>query len=361
MLACPLSATGEFGVSLSYVPTIDFAPYLGGTPGGKSDVARKVAQACIDIGFFILVDHGVDRTLTDRVAASAKAFFALPLAEKMKVARPAPDIPRGYSPVASESVTYGTSGTMTPGDLKEVFDVGSIGVPAGDPYYAGPLAAPHFAPNMWPERPAELRELWTSYYRAMETLGQRLMGVFALGLGIDERFFDDKLDRHISCLTGINYPEQPQKPAPGQLRVGAHSDYTSLTILRAENAPGGLEVATENGEWAPVPLVEDSFIVNVGDLMMRWTNDRWRSTRHRVVNPPRDRAMTSRTSLAFFQQPNYDAVAECLPSCQGRNNPPKYPPITSGDFMRSKFTRQTRFTAVTSFDSSRGDRSPSHI
>ena len=227
-------------MTLSYVPTIDFAPYLGGMPDGKTEVARKVAQACSDIGFLILVDHGVDRALTERVAASAKAFFALPLEEKMMVARPAPNVPRGYSPVASESVSYGTSGTMTPGDLKEVFDIGPIGVPMDDPYYTGPQAAPHFAPNLWPARPAELREHWTRYYRAMETLGQRLMRVFALALRIDEHFFDDKIDKHISCLTGINYPEQPQEPAPGQLRVGAHSDYTSLTILRGEDAPGGL-------------------------------------------------------------------------------------------------------------------------
>ena len=92
-----------------------------------------------------------------------------------------------------------------------------------------------------------------------------------------------------------------------------------------------------------MPFVENSLIINVGDLMMRWTNDTWRSTQHRVINPPRDRAMASRLSVVFFQQPNYDAVAECLPSCRGRDNPPKYPPITSGDFMASKFTRQTRF------------------
>ena len=258
---------------LSQVPVVDFQPCIGGTREDQGAVAREIRQACREIGFFTVVNHGVDRTLILRTAASAKAFFGLPLEEKMKVARPGPNIPRGYSSVANESVSYGSEGRLSPGDLKEVFDIGPIGVPLDDRYYTGPQAGSHFAPNIWPEPSADFRELWGQYYRAMETLAVRLMRAFELALRIEKCFFDDKIDRHISCLTAIHYPEQPQAPLPGQSRVGAHTDYTALSILRAEDAPGGLEVENADGEWTCVPIAEDSLVINVGDLMKRWTND----------------------------------------------------------------------------------------
>jgi len=332
---------------LLYVPTIDFGPYLAGTPDGKAQVAAEIAKACTNIGFLILTNHGVDRALTERVVATAKAFFALSLDEKMEVARPAPDVPRGYSPVANESVSYGSSRTLTPGDLKESLDIGPVDIPSTDPYYSCAEGRIHFRRNLWPRRPEDLKILLPSYYKVMENLSLQLMRVFALGLGIDEFFFDDKIDKHITVLRAMNYPEQPEAPEQGQLRAGAHCDYGSLTILRSENAPGGLQVRNASGEWCDVPVVENSFVVNLGDLMMRWTNDQWVSTEHRVVNPPRDRCMSTRLSLVFFHQPNYDALAECIPTCQSVDNPPRYEPITSGDHLLSNFTKQTTFADQT--------------
>jgi isopenicillin N synthase-like dioxygenase len=328
---------------LLYVPTIDFNPYLDASAAGKTQVAAQIAQACIDIGFLIVTNHGVARELTENVMSVAKNFFALTLEEKMQVARPAPHLPRGYSPIANESVSFGSSRTMTPGDLKESLDIGPIDVPGQGPYYTCAEGQIHFAPNNWPKRPTELETLWTDYYQAMDKLSRQLMRVFALGLNIDEFFFDNKIDKHITVLRAINYPAQPEPPAPGRLRAGAHSDYGSLTVLRAEDAPGGLQVKNANGEWTDVPFVEDSFIVNLGDLMMRWTNDLWRSTEHRVVNPLRNDAASSRLSLVYFHQPNYDALAECIATCQNADNPPKYEPITSGDHLLSNFTKQITF------------------
>ena len=136
-----------------------------------------------------------------------------------------------------------------------------------------------------------------------------------------------------------NYPSQTATPADGQLRAGAHSDYGSLTILRAEDRPGGLQVFTREGAWIDVPIVPDCFIVNIGDLMAQWTNDHWVSTLHRVANPPPERAGDSRRqSLVFFHNPNYDAPVECLPSCRSAERAAKYPPTTSGDYLRSRFT-----------------------
>ena len=196
---------------------------------------------------------------------------------------------------------------------------------------------------MWPEQPAELRDVYTAYYQAMERLATAIMRAFALALDLRERFFADKIDRHISGIRVINYPDQPVAPPAGQLRAGAHSDYGALTILKSENVPGGLQVLNRAGDWVEVEPPQGAFVVNIGDLMMHWTNDRWTSTLHRVVNPPRDAALGSRRqSIVFFFQPNYDALIECLPSCTGPDHPPRYEPVTSGEHRLRKFLRRSR-------------------
>ncbi|HEY0912777.1 MAG TPA: 2OG-Fe(II) oxygenase family protein, partial [Bradyrhizobium sp.] len=213
-----------------------------------------------------------------------------------------------------------------------------------DPYFTGPSAGPHFAENAWPTQPADLRPIWTAYFSAMQDLAADLMRMFALALDLPETFFDDKIDRHISMFRALRYPSQVTPPEPGQMRAGAHSDYGSLTILRQEQRPGGLQVKNKAGDWVDVPAIPGTFVVNIGDLMMQWTNDLWTSTMHRVVNPPRDLAGDSaRISLVFFHQPNYDATVSCLPSCASAEQPAKYAPVSSGDHLRSKFVKQTTF------------------
>jgi len=267
----------------------------------------------------------------------SRAFFDLPVEDKQRVRRPRPEQSRGYIGLGEENLSYSVGRDTT--DLKEFFAIGPVDVP-DEPYYRAPAAYPSFAPNVWPARPPELRAVYTEYYRAMEWLAGRLMRAFARALGLREDFFDDKADRHISGIRVINYPDQPEPPAAGQLRAGAHSDYGALTILKAENVPGGLEVLTRAGQWVPVAPVPDSFVINLGDLMMRWTNDRWISTLHRVANPPRDAALGSRRqSIVFFYQPNYDALIECLPGCCAPDHPAKYPPVTSGEHRLQKFLK----------------------
>lgn len=211
--------------------------------------------------------------------------------------------------------------------------------PIGDtPYYTAPAAGRHFAPNLWPEQPADLRSAYESYFQVMSNLAADLMRLFALALELPADYFDGSIDRHISRLRVRNYPAPREVPAPGQLRAGAHSDYGSLTILKTEDRPGGLQVLGKTGEWLDVPHLPGTFVVNIGDMMARWTNDRWVSTLHRVVNPPPDRAADSRRqSLVFFHNPNYDAVVSCLPGCASATNPPKHPPTTSGGHLREKF------------------------
>jgi isopenicillin N synthase-like dioxygenase len=167
----------------------------------------------------------------------------------------------------------------------------------------------------------------------MSRLIQFLMRLAALALDVDEHFFDAKVDRSIGTMRLNYYPAQTAPPAPGQLRASAHTDYGGFTILSGEDVPGGLQVRTRGGDWIDVPTAPTRFVVNIGDLLMRWTNDRWLSNLHRVVNPPAGTA--ARLSIAFFNHPNYDALIECLPS-QG---PPRHPPVRSGEYRDLKYAK----------------------
>ena len=325
-------------MTLMTVPIIDLSPYWAGSNAGKQAVAQQIDRDCRDIGFLIISGHNVPQALIDAVDEVSRAFFDLPLPEKMQVVRPAPDVTRGYIPIEGESVAR-SRGEYAPGDLNESLMIGPVDVGHGD-YYTGPAAGKHFAPNLWPQRPEPLREVYTAYFRAMSELAQTLMRLFALALDQPETFFDDKIDKHISRLRVRNYPAPAVPPQPGQLRAGAHCDYGSLTILKTEDKPGGLQVYNQAGEWVDVPAVPGCFVVNLGELMARWTNDQWVSTLHRVVNPPQDLASESRRqSLVFFHNPNYDAVIACIPSCQSSEHPSRYPVTTSGEHLRSQFVR----------------------
>jgi len=320
------------------VPLIDVAPFLYGSARDQRAIAARIGCACADIGFFAIAGHGVPAELVASMARVSRAFFDLPLDEKRRVARPRPEQSRGYVGVGDENLAY-SRGDAGATDLKEFFAIGPIDVP-DEPYYRRPEAYPSFAPNVWPERPAGLRDTWTRYYREMERLAMAIMRMFALALELPEEFFRDKTDRHISGLRVLDYAAQPSEPAAGQLRAGPHTDYGAVTILTADSAAGGLQVEDRRGQWIDVAAPPDAFVLNIGDLMQRWTNDQWRSTLHRVANPPRAAALdTRRQSIVFFHQPNYDAVVECLPSCCGPADPPRYPPVTSGEHRLGKFLK----------------------
>lgn len=330
-------------MTLLHVPVIDLTPYREGTPEGKAKVAEQIGQACRDIGFIVVSGHGIPEELIQKTRDVSDAFFSLPVAEKVKADRPAPDQVRGYSAVGGEGLSYSLD-EPTPPDLKESLSIGPTDVPANDPYFTTDAAGAHFAPNVWPVEPAELKPVWTEYFAAVDNLATTLMRTFALALKLDENYFDKTIDRNISMLRVLRYPKQTTAPLPGQLRAGAHSDYGSMTILRKELSDGSLQVKNKAGEWVGVPVVEGTFIVNIGDLMQQWTNDQWSSTMHRVVNPPMDSEENKdRMSIVFFHQPNYDAIIDCLPGCSDANNPAKYAPMTSGDHLYSKFVKQTTF------------------
>ena len=175
------------------------------------------------------------------------------------------------------------------------------------------------------------------------------MRIFALALALDEEFFIQRSRRHVTNMRINYYPAQDRPPEAGQLRAGAHSDYGAFTILKGENAPGGLQVLRRGGDWTDVPLIDEGFIINIGDLLMRWTNDKWVSTIHRVANPPEKvRRGVDRISVAYFFVPDHDVEVRCLESCRGAGNPSRYSPTTAGGHWRGKILAAQQISAKAS-------------
>ena len=319
---------------MNKVPLIDLGPARQGRCAERERVAAKIDLACREIGFFAIGGHGVPDRLVDDLRRRAHEFFALPLAEKLRARHPVAGTNRGYHAVGGEALSRANDAAAPP-DLKEFFHIGPVDT-FDDPYYTSPEGRRHFLANIWPDRPAGFAASAVAYYRALEQLVAFLMRLAALGLGVDEGFFDDKIHRSIGTIRLNYYPAQAAPPAPGQLRASAHTDYGGFTILSGEDVPGGLEVMTRSGQWIPVATTADTFVVNLGDLLMRWTNDRWLSNLHRVVNPPRADAPTRpRLSIAFFNHPNYDVLIECLPT-QGEA---RHAPVLSGEYRDLKYTK----------------------
>jgi isopenicillin N synthase-like dioxygenase len=305
------------------------------SPKDRITLARRVGEICRETGFLAITGHGVTSEIISRAWNAARAFFELPMQKKLSVQMPYAGYPYGYAPFQAETLAK-SLGEETPPDLKETFSTGPLEVPEirkEDRY-----SDFRYAENQWPEEPAGFKEAWCAYYRALGDLAAHLMRIFAAALELPNDFFEDKINNPMSAMRALNYPHPSSPPKPGQLRAGAHTDYGSLTILLADDAPGGLEILTPAGGWQLVPAVPGGFIVNIGDLMARWTNDRWVSTLHRVANPPPDsRHSTRRQSIAFFHQPNWDAEISCIPTCLRPGERPNYVPVLSGIHLMEKF------------------------
>jgi isopenicillin N synthase-like dioxygenase len=321
------------------IPVIDIGPFRTGGVAAKASVAAAVADACERIGFFCIANHGVPEGDLARAFAVSRDFFDLPLDEKRRYLPVGEVAPRGYAAMETKGLAA-TLGEAAPKDLREQFMVGTL-APMPPTLAVLPGAAGCYAPNIWPETPAAYREIFTQLYRCGEMLAETLMRMFALALDLREDYFTRKIDHHFSVLGSNHYPALDHDPLPGQLRVGAHSDFGSLTILAPTEAPGGLQVMTADGRWIDVDPIPGCLIVNLGDMMARWTNDRWRSTLHRVANPPPGSgARSRRQSIAFFCHPNYDAEIRCIESCASAAAPPKYAPILAGEHMRMKMQKR---------------------
>ena len=316
------------------LPVIDLSPLDRDGEAAALPLARAIDDACRDSGFFLVAGHGIPRQVIDDWFAASREFFELPVPRKALCAPDADSLHNGYHGMSVSTLAQG-EGAASPPDLREYFMIGRLDL-AG-PYFQSDAARRFYHRNIWPDAPGAFRATAEAYYRATERLGARLMRLFALALGLPAAYFDDKIDRHFAVLSSIFYPVREAPPQPGQLRAGAHTDYGSLTILAPTDAPGGLQIMAKSGAWVDVPYVADAFVINIGDMMARWTNDRWVSTLHRVVNPPASAApVKPRQSVAYFLHPNYDAVIECLPGCASAEVPARYAPILAGEYMLAK-------------------------
>lgn len=324
------------------LPVIDLARLDGGSAGERAALARLLDEACRATGFLVVKNHGVPDALLQDAFAAGLAFFDAPEAVK-RSAVPADGRVRGYTPLLRQQLAASLQ-KDTPPDLFERFRMGAFDLP--DDEYHRSRAQGWFAANVWPEGLPGFRPALQAYYRAMEKLAADLMRLMALALDLPEGRFARHIDRHISSLCLNHYPPLATAPQPGQLRAGEHTDYGSLTIVAPTDAPGRLQVLTREDGWMEVDPPAGHFVVNIGDLMAQWTNDRWVSTLHRVgLPPPEAGPQGRRLSLVFFHQPNDDALVECIPTCLAPGEAPRHAPVTSGEHLRLKIGRH--FTPAT--------------
>ncbi len=314
------------------LPVID----LSGIVDRETDdgVARAVDRACREVGFFAVVGHGVDSDLIADAHAAAARFFDLPEADRMTAARPDTTYPYGYVPFSVEALERSVAGLGIP-DLKETYNVGPVGEPPRPrDQMTDPDERAAWAPTIWPSAMPDLRPILEEYYLAMSHLADHLMSVFAVALGLPPNWFDPFIDAHSSALRLAHYPALTGPPPSGALRAGPHTDYGTLTILRLDREPG-LQVQGRDGSWFDVDAPDGAFVINLGDLMQRWTNDRWRSTIHRVVVPA-DGFRRARLTMPFFHNANWDARIECLTHGDD-DEAARYEPVLAGAHLMAKF------------------------
>lgn len=304
---------------LDAVPVIDIAPLRGG-PGQAATVAA-IGQACRKIGFFYAVGHGVPQAQIDAVYAQAKRFFDLPEGVKQRIAIEHSPCHRGWFRLGGENLD---PAKQADGDFKEGLKIGRDLPLTHERVVAG---LPLHGPNQWPDLPG-WRAVMQDYYDTMVELGHLVLGGFALALGLGEEFFEPWLGITMTTLGPLHYPPQTGRITAQKIGAGAHTDYGCLTLLH-QDASGGLQVRRRDGVWIDAPPVPGSFVVNIGDMMERWTNGVFCSTPHRVVNV----SGQDRYSLPFFFDPDFYAPVECLPTCLAPGEVAKYAPTTAGQHL----------------------------
>jgi isopenicillin N synthase-like dioxygenase len=303
------------------LPIIDLAPLFDGGASGLSTVASEIGNACRTIGFFYIRHHVVPQSLIDSVHKMARLLFALTLEEKQALSIAHSMNNRGYAAIGSE--------TLQPGklaDAKEAFNLGR----EADPQESVDASAPLQGDNLWPAIPG-FRQATSSYYAAMRRLCERLHEAIAVDLRLPRDYFARFVDRPMATLRMLRYPPHPGVFDGSRYGAGTHTDYGNLTILWQDEV-GGLEVRTRDHRWIAATPVPGTFVCNIGDCLMRWSNDIYVSTPHRVVNAS-DR---ERHSIVFFFDPNPDALVDCLPTCRALDGTARYPPVTAAEYLRER-------------------------
>ena len=309
------------------VPIIDLTPWFSGGENGRQAVAARVDEALRTSGFLLITGHGVPDEVRARTRATAREFFTLPAAVKARYATQVGG--RGWLPPGAEANGY-AEGTETPPDLKESFSLA-----ADQPTGNAAIDERWFRPNVWPAEVPALEPVVSDYIDRMHRLSDELMSLCAVALGLPAGHFRPFLS-HPTYGVNLNWypPMDPaQAPEPGQYRIGPHTDFGTVTVLDREPGRGGLQVCSADGTWSDAPYDPAALTINIGDLLARWTGDRWRSTRHRVLPPQPEAPGEDLLSLIFFYETNHDAVIESLPAPIGHR---QFPPVIAHEYLKDK-------------------------
>jgi isopenicillin N synthase-like dioxygenase len=304
------------------IPAVDLEDYISGDVRRKERFVRELGEAYEKIGFVALKNHGLSSGLEKRLYREVKAFFQLPLEVKAKYEIEGLAGQRGYTSFGKEHAKG-----KQEGDLKEFWHFGQE-VTDGDPL------AQEYPANIIVEELPGFNETGMEAYRSLENTGKIMLRAIALFLGLDEFYFDDKIHNGNSILRPIHYGPITQEPASA-VRAGEHEDINLITLLMGASADG-LEILNKQGEWVPVTALPEQIVVNVGDMLQRLTNNRLRSTTHRVVNPPKEEWGSSRYSIPFFLHPRSRMRLDCLPQCVDGQHPAAYSPVSAGEYLQER-------------------------
>lgn len=319
-------------VAFSSIPIIDFSGAYSADLNARKAVADKIRKASIEVGFFYIHNHGISQALIDQVFSAAKEFFALPLEEKMAFHVSKHKHHAGYIAVGGEKLHDQDKDASA--DRKESLEI-SIGL-QDNPALTTPDSDTFRSQTEWLNGHPEIQNTMATYYDKMWELARLLNRIVALALELPESFFEDAFSRPITNIRCLSYPPLNLDNAKHKKNraCGEHSDYLSYNLLVQDDI-GGLEVLNSAGEWIEATPIPDTFVVNTGDLISHWTNDLFASTIHRVTTNQTERV---RNAIAFFTGPNVDALVECIPSCKDKNEAPKYPPITTGEYLQQRLS-----------------------
>lgn len=304
------------------IPRLDLNDYVEGTPEQKKKFSDDIGQAYKDTGFVTIVNHGMTQPLMDELYTEVKKFFNLPEDIKKKYEKAELAGQRGYTGKGKEKA----KDSKTP-DLKEFWQRGQE-VTDGDP------VKDDYPDNIIVDELPQFNKITYEVYERLEYAGKHLLRSIAVYLDLPEHYFDDKVHNGNSILRAIHYfpIDNPESIPADAVRAGAHEDINLITLLIGASADG-LEVLTRDGRWFPVKANAEDIVVNVGDMLQRLTNNKLKSTTHRVVNPPRELMKTSRYSVPFFLHPKSQMDLTCLESCIDESSPKAYADITAGEYL----------------------------
>ncbi|MDB5263287.1 MAG: flavonol synthase [Adhaeribacter sp.] len=307
------------------IPSLDLNDFTSGDAEKKNKFVQELGEAFQTIGFVAIRNHGLSDDLTKNLYGAVKKFFTLPDDVKQKYEKPELAGQRGYIGKGKEHA----KGRNT-GDLKEFYHVGQE-LPEAE------LKAENYPANIWSDEIPEFKETTLTAYKALEKAGQQMLRAIALYLNLDENYFDEKVFNGNSILRQIHYfpIEDPDSVPADAVRAAEHGDINLITLLMGASADG-LQVLRRDGKWIPITALPEQVVVNVGDMLSRHTNNKLKSTIHRVVNPPRELMHTSRYSIPFFMHPRSEMDLTCLESCIDAENPKAYTDITAGDFLTER-------------------------